>query len=185
MTLHNFDTTLEQCREGDAQAWETLVRFYQGRVFAVSYYYLKNRAEAVDVAQDSFIKVYTQLDSFAGDGDAFLPWLLSITRNCAIDRIRKTTTRKRYEDEFEQSAPTEDVASNPEKQLHQNQSITLLYRALEKINPLNRDIVLLKDIQGLKLKDVAAILSLPVGTIKSRSNRARVELGKLLSDIKG
>lgn len=157
--MHNFETTLEDCREGDAQAWEALVRFYQGRVFAVSYYYLKNREDAVDVAQDSFIKVYGQLDSFDGDGDSFLPWLLAITRNCAIDRIRKTNTRSRYEEEFEHSAPKEDVASNPENQLHQGQSVSLLYSALEKLNPLNRDIVLLKDIQGLKLKDVAIILS--------------------------
>jgi len=74
--VHNFETTLEDCREGNAQAWEALVRFYQGRVFAVSYYYLKNREDAVDVAQDSFIKVYGQLDSFDGDGDSFYPGCL-------------------------------------------------------------------------------------------------------------
>lgn len=184
-SLQDFDTTLKQCREGNAQAWENLIRAYQGRVFAVACYYLKNREEAVDAAQDSLVKVYSQLDSFDGKGEAFLPWILSITRNCCIDRLRKGKTRHRYEEQYRQIAPTSDDRGNPENQVRQNESASRLYEALEKLNPMNRDIVLLKEIQGLKLNDVARILGLPVGTIKSRSNRARVELGKYLSDLKG
>jgi RNA polymerase sigma-70 factor, ECF subfamily len=185
INLQNFDATIALCQEGDAPAWEALVRHYQGRVYAVAWYYLKNRDEAVDAAQDTFIKVYAQLDSFRGSSEAFLPWLLTITRNCSIDRIRKNNTRKRYEEDFSQSMPLEDHQSNPEMQLLSAKSVSLFYRALEKLNPVNRDIVLLKDIQGLKLKDVARILSLPVGTIKSRSTRARIELSKLLTELKG
>lgn len=81
--------------------------------------------------------------------------------------------------------PLEDQQANPEIQLLSEKSVSLFYHALEKINPVNRDIVLLKDIQGLKLQDVARILSLPVGTIKSRSTRARTELSKLLTELKG
>jgi len=186
--LQNFDANIAFCQEGDAPAWEALVRHYQGRVYAVAWYYMKNREEAVDAAQDTFIKVYAQLDSFRGSSEAFLPWLLKITRNCCIDRIRKNKTRKRYEDEFSQSMSLEnqeDQQSNPEMQLLSEKSVSLFYRALEKINPVNRDIVLLKDIQGLKLKDVARIMSLPVGTIKSRSSRARIELSRLLTELKG
>ena len=183
--MQDFDSTLAQCREGNAQAWETLIKAYQGRVFAVASYYLKNREEAVDAAQDSLVKVYSQLDSFSGEHEAFLPWILAITRNSCIDRMRKSNTRHRYEEEFSQTVPDSDVRDEPEVQARQGESRAMLYGALNKLNPTNRDIVLLKDIQGLKLDDVAGILGLPVGTVKSRSNRARAELGKYLADLKG
>ena len=82
------ETLLEQCRAGDALAWEALVRRYQGRVFALAYHYLRDREEARDVAQETFIKVYRGLRRFDGEG-SFTAWIVRVARNCAIDRLRK------------------------------------------------------------------------------------------------
>ena len=86
------DTLLERCRQGDDLAWETLVRQHQGRVFGVALHFLRDREEARDAAQEIFLRVYTRLDSLA-DGQAFLPWLLRLARNCCIDRLRRREVR--------------------------------------------------------------------------------------------
>lgn len=186
--LQDINSTIRRCRRGDPLAWEALVKFYQGRVFAVSYYYMKNRDDAADMAQDAFVKVYAGIASFKGDQEAFLPWLLSVTRNCCIDRLRKNHKRSQHETELDVETAIPDQVANtetgPETNISRHQERQMLYQALEKISSVNRDILLLKDIQGLKNEDVAAILSLPVGTIKSRSHRARATLGRLLADMK-
>ncbi len=78
---------IDRCRQGDDQAWEAIVRRYQGRVFAVAFHYLRDREEARDTAQDIFVKVYQQIGGLR-EGDAFLPWLLRMARNSCIDRLR-------------------------------------------------------------------------------------------------
>ncbi|MDH3404794.1 MAG: sigma-70 family RNA polymerase sigma factor, partial [Acidobacteriota bacterium] len=83
---------IDRCRRGDDLAWEAVVRRYQGRVFAVAFHYLRDREEARDAAQDIFVKVYEQLGSLRA-GDAFLPWLLRLARNCCIDRLRRLKVR--------------------------------------------------------------------------------------------
>lgn len=180
----DLEQTLNRCRQGNPLAWEALVKQYQGRVFATALYYLHHRDEAADASQEAFIKVYRAIGKFQVTESAFLPWLLSVVRNCCIDRLRKSGTRSRHEAEFERQSGGEHTAtSQPESVVSDNQRKKHLYQALAKISPLNRDIILLKDIQGLKNEDVAEILSLPVGTIKSRAHRAKLMLGKLLAEI--
>lgn len=172
------------CQEGDSAAWQELVEHFQGRVYAVCLYYLHNRDDAVDVGQEVFVKVFNKLDKFSGDADAFPAWLLSIARNSCIDRQRANQTRTRYHSDYQHTVSDVDEVSDPAKVLDRDEQQGLLYRALSQFSAVNRDVLLLKDIQGLKLEDVSRILGLPVGTIKSRSNRARIKLGKLLAELK-
>lgn len=167
---------VERCRQGDGLAWEALVHRYQGRVYAVAYHYLRNAEDARDVAQDVFVRIYRHLHSFQGD-EAFLPWVLSLARNACIDRLRRRKARPPASDVPVDGGP-ELAASgpSPEEEAAIEARKRLLYRAMSGMSDKNREILLLKEIQELKFEEISSLLALPMGTVKSRSNRARIEL---------
>lgn len=167
---------VERCRSGDGLAWEALVRRCHGRVFGVAYHYLRDADEAGDMTQDVFIRVYERLGSFDAD-DRFLPWLVRITRNACIDRLRRIKARPPASDvRVEDGLPIEAKGASPEAATEEASRKRLLYRAMDDMSENGREIILLKEIQGLKVEEIAKMLTLPVGTIKSRASRARLEL---------
>lgn len=174
-------TLLDRCRRGDDLAWEALVRTYQSSVYAVARHYLRDPEEARDVAQDVFVRLYERLDSFAG-GDTFKAWLLRMARNACIDRQRRIRARPRGTD-----VPVEDLAltsgDDPERDAMGEARERLLRRALAQLGESKREVLLLKEIQGLTLEEVAELLGLPLGTVKSRSSRARLELATALRKL--
>jgi len=178
-----LNTLLDRCRAGDDLAWEALVRRYQGRIFGVSMQYLRDREEARDAAQDIFIKIYMNLGSLR-DGQTFLPWMLRLARNSCIDRLRRLKVRTP-----EISVPIDDaleVAADgptPEESWQEGGRRGLLHRALGSLSETNREMILLKEIQQLKMEEIADLLSVPLGTVKSRSNRARLELAKVVRHL--
>jgi len=177
------DQLIAGCRNGDELAWEALVRRYQGRVFGVALHYLRDREEARDVAQDVFVKVYRSLEKVR-DGDTFLAWLLRLTRNQSIDRLRRLTARRTDRAvPVEEAAELPDPAPGPESDGLGGERRRLLYRALGRLSPLNREMILLKDIQELKLVEIADLLDVPVGTVKTRSHRARLELAEAMRSL--
>jgi RNA polymerase sigma-70 factor (ECF subfamily) len=171
-------TLLDRCRRGDALAWEALVRTYQSSVYAVTRHYLRDPEEARDVAQDVFIRLYERLDA-VGSSDTFKAWLLQIARNASLDRMRRIKARPPVSD-----VPVEYVllasGDDPEKSANDEARERLLRRAVAELSERSREILLLKEIQGLKFEEVAELLGLPLGTVKSRSNRARVELAAVV-----
>jgi RNA polymerase sigma-70 factor (ECF subfamily) len=174
--LVELETLLERCRAGDDLAWEALVRGYQGRVYAVAYNYMRNREEARDVAQEIFIRIYRQLHTVQG-GEKFLPWLLRLSRNACIDRLRRRKARPPASDIRVEDGPQIAASGpSPEESSSLEARKRLLYRALEGMSGKNREIIMLKEIQGLKLEEISTMLALPIGTVKSRSNRARLDL---------
>lgn len=186
--LNNADRELErtirQCRLGNALAWEALVKHFQAQVYGFAYYYLRNRAEAQDATQDVFIKVFNSLNKLEQKEAAFPAWLLTIARNTCLDRLRKSRTRAHYEDAYEKTEVRHNLAAaSTESDEQEHERRRLMYQVLAEFDAGHRDVVMLKDIQGLKLEEVAEILSLPVGTVKSRSNRARLALAKRLAEL--
>ena len=176
--MDDIGALLERCRTGDALAWETLVRRYQGRVYGLALRYLRRREEALDVAQEAFVRVYRGLDDFDASR-SFQGWLLLVTRNLCIDHLRRRKARPPAEDvPVEPGIEPRDPRPTPADHLETDARKSLLYRALDRLSPINREIVLLKEIQGLTLEEVSHLLDVPVGTVKSRSNRARVELAR-------
>ena len=176
-------TLVERCRRGDDLAWEALVRRLQSRVYAVAYHYVRNTEEARDMAQDVFVRVYERLDSFQGN-DRFLPWLLSLTRNACIDRLRRIKARPPASDLPVEDGPEIPAGGpSPEQATDEKDRERLLYRALDGMSERNREIILLKEIQGLKLEEISTMLALPIGTVKSRSNRARLELASRIRGL--
>jgi RNA polymerase sigma-70 factor (ECF subfamily) len=169
---------LERCRNGDGLAWEGLVRRYQGRIYGIAYYYTGNPDEARDLAQEIFVRIYQRLDACSND-ETFVPWMVRLARNACIDRLRRMKARPPaagipVEEMFDLKSPVPD----PAEQYRIDSRKQLVHRALQKLSQINREIILLKEIQGLSLEEVSETLKIPVGTVKSRSNRARIELAR-------
>ena len=178
MDVNGVAALVERSRQGDDLAWEQLVRSCQGRVYALAYHYLGGVEPARDLTQEVFVRIYQQLRTYEGNG--FIAWLLRITRNLCIDQIRRRKARPPAEDllaeDNEWAMP--DTAPDPEQSWLRDGRKRLVYEALRHLNGPSREMILLKDIQGLQLKEIATMLGLPIGTVKSRSNRARVELAR-------
>ena len=168
---------VDRCRRGDDLAWEQLVRRCQGRVYGLAWHYLGNVEDARDVTQEAFVRVYRQLDAF--EGNRFIAWLLCITRNLCIAQLRRRKARPPTEDlrAAEAEAPAA-TAPDPEQAWLTDARKRTVHAALARLSGASREMILLKDIQGLRLKEIAGMLGLPVGTVKSRSSRARVELAR-------
>jgi RNA polymerase sigma-70 factor (ECF subfamily) len=169
---------LERCQNGDELAWEVLVRQFQSRVYGIAYHYTGTREDARDVAQDVFIRLYQNIDDCKGS-DRFIPWMIRIARNACIDFLRRGRVRPKATDAVENCldhlAASQD---NPEQEWFAHSRRRLIHRALQELTELSREIIVLKDIQGLPLEQIAEMLEIPLGTAKSRSNRARLELAQ-------
>jgi RNA polymerase sigma-70 factor (ECF subfamily) len=178
-------TLYERCLDGDELAWEHLVRRYQGRVCSVAYSYTGSDEEAMDVAQEVFIRVWKRLDS-CRDPERFAAWLLRIARNACLDHLRRRKARPPAQD-----VPAEDLASladpgkRPDADVQARDERDVLEIAMQRLSPINREAILLKDIQGLPLEEMADMLDLPLGTVKSRCSRARVELARIVGGLIG
>jgi len=181
--VSELDILLSRCRQGDDLAWEALVRRFEARIYGFALHYLRDPEDARDAAQEIFIKMYQHLSGIR-DGRTFVPWMLRLTRNCCIDRIR---SRKARPHDFlataDEGAEYTSMDPSPEETLIEDARRSLLYRALATLTAANREIVLLKDIEQLKLEDISARLGVPLGTVKSRSNRARSELARAVRSL--
>lgn len=176
-------TLVERCRRGDALAWEALVRRFQARVYALARQYLRDPEAARDAAQDVFVRVWERLPSFEG-GEAFPGWLLAIARNVCIDAIRRRNARPPACDvPVDDGVEPADAQIDPEAATLARSRERQLYRALDALSEVNRELILLKEIHGMKLEEIATLLAVPLGTVKSRSNRARIELAQQLRGL--
>ena len=174
--LLDVATLLERCRQGDDLAWEALVRLFQARVYAVASSYMRNAEEARDVAQEIFVRVYERVESFHEDR-AFLPWILRVSRNVCIDALRRQKARPRATDVLsEETVQVASAGPTPEETTASGSARDLLYRAMDRMSDSDREILMLKEIQGLKVEEIANLLKIPIGTVKSRCNRARLDL---------
>lgn len=174
---------LDLVRGGDELAWEAFVRRFQGRVFGLAYQYLGNPEDARDLAQEAFVRVYQNLPRMPQE-EFLLPWLLTITRNASLDQLRRRKARPQggdlpVEELFALSSP----GPNPEQQHLEWARKSQVHQALGELTGLNRELILLKEIHGLTLEDIARMLEVPLGTVKSRSHRARLELAEKLTAL--
>ena len=160
-------------RGGDVDAFGQLVRAYQADVWRLSLYLLRNREAADDVTQECFVRAFRFISTYKGRSK-FTTWLLSIARNCAVDEVRRSGRRKRIEQGLraESSEVSRDLTSGIE-----------VREALAELPMELREPVVLIDMLGLSYLEVAHVLRLPVGTVKSRVHRARTTLADRLSDV--
>jgi RNA polymerase sigma-70 factor (ECF subfamily) len=155
-----------------------LVRQYQARIFGLAYHYVGNREEARDLAQEIFIRVYRNIH-LCISAEMFMPWVIRIARNLSIDHGRRKAVRPQSSDiPVEEMVDLPASSGDPDAQWVASSRRRLLRRALQNLTDLNREIILLKEIQGLTLEEIASFLNVPLGTVKSRANRARIELAE-------
>jgi len=181
--LLDLATLLERCRQGDDLAWEALVRRYQSRVYALAFHYMRDAEEARDVAQEVFIRIYRRRETLKVGG-TFVAWMLKIARNLCIDSLRRRRSRPPASDlQVGEGPEIPSGASTPEEASFATARRRLVHRAMDGMSDKNREIILLRDIQGLALAEISDMLDLPLGTVKSRSHRARIELAGLVRTL--
>jgi RNA polymerase sigma-70 factor (ECF subfamily) len=159
-------------------AWEAFVRQTQGRLFALAYSYAGDREDARDLAQEIFVRLYEARSQWPC-GDEFLPWLFRVARNRSVDYLRRRAVRRPASvAEEAEISELPDPAAGAEARAIESDRRGLLHAALRGLSAINREIVVLRDVQGLPIQQVASILGVPLGTVKSRASRARVELAE-------
>jgi RNA polymerase sigma-70 factor (ECF subfamily) len=169
--------------KGNEGAWQMLVNTYSRRIFSLAYQFSGTREEAEDMTQEIFLKLYNSLKKFDFSRN-FDAWLLTLARNHLIDEYRRTKWEKKTRDEFNEYSLKETTEIGPEDAALREETKK---RVWEGFNHLSADIrmtIILRDIQGKKYEEVAEIMDLPLGTIKSRVNRGRIQLAKVLKEQK-
>ena len=184
-------TLVQRAQSGDERAFRLLVERYQKKVYAVALGMLKDRDEAMDVAQEAFVKVHKYLPHFKGDS-SFYTWLYRITANVCIDTIRKKgSSQNRVEfDETQAVDLTEanigalgtQMGTNPQKSALRRELAEKIQEALQTLPEKHRAILLLREVEGMSYEDLARTLEVPKGTVMSRLFHARAKMQKMLSD---
>lgn len=157
---------LDRAREGDRQAFKEIVRLYQQKVFLLAYSILRNREDALDVAQETFMRLYQRIDAYERERN-FQAWLLQIAKNLSIDYFRKYHGRKR---EAESGRDIEDLhlaAGDARSNPASSELRGVIDRSLERLGERQRLIFVMRHCNGLDYKEIAQILGISVGTVKS------------------
>jgi RNA polymerase sigma-70 factor (ECF subfamily) len=169
---------LDRLRAGDAPAFEELVMTYQHRVFGVALRMLGNRAEAEDVAQEAFVRAHRALGEFRGDAK-LSTWLYAITSRLCLNRLASGERRMARQGE-DALLRLSDAGPRPDAALERRELETALGRAIAELPEDRRIVVVLRDIEGLSYEEIAQVLELELGTVRSRLHRARAELKEKL-----
>ena len=180
----DFETSLiERCLSGEQGAWEDLVKMYTKRVYGICYRFTGRDGEAQDLTQDVFLRVFKTLGSFRAGEGSFVVWLTRLTRNLLVDHYRRSK-HDRVTDALEDKIATLEErtaqSSRTDGMLAGREAGELLQAALQKLSPELREAVILRDLQEMEYREIAQVLEIPEGTVKSRINRGRAELGRLL-----
>jgi RNA polymerase sigma-70 factor (ECF subfamily) len=175
-----IDALIERCLSGDQDAWGQIVRQHWRKVFNVAYKFTGKHDEAEDLTQDIFVKIFRSLHTFDRRAN-FQTWLISISRNLCIDHYRSVRkereTISRDVDSREMGTATRSEPG-PLAGIEREDQRALLRLALNQLAPTLRSAVLLRDIKELSYQEIASMLDLPEGTVKSRINRGRTELAR-------
>lgn len=174
---------VERCLEGDDAAWERIVTMYAKRIYNLSYRYTGRREDAEDLTQEIMIRVYQNLNTFRSDAGSFQNWILRVGRNLIIDHYRQT---RRYQpaagsEEMDGMHLEDDKAPNPQQMVEMDEAARFLWNGLNSLSPELKEALVLRDLEGLAYREIAEMLGIPEGTVKSRINRGRVELARILS----
>ncbi len=174
---------VKACQRGDNTAWEELVERHTRRIHGLCYRFTGRDCEARDMTQEVFLRVFCTLGSFRANELSFVAWLTVLTRNLLIDHYRHTRNEgvtvpiEEHRPRVERFSSTMD---RPDRALAGREASELLQSVLMKLPPELREIVILYDLQEMRYRDIAMVVGIPEGTVKSRLNRARGILARLL-----
>jgi RNA polymerase sigma-70 factor (ECF subfamily) len=180
---------VKRIRNGDKEAFHDLVIRYQRKVFSIAYGMVHNREDAKDLTQDAFLKAYRNLERFEGSS-SFYTWLYRITVNVCIDHIRKMKKHMTvdYDENMLRDGPVEGADNirprtldgDPVRNLARKELLEKIGEALEKLSPIHKTAILLREVQGLSYSEMAEVMEVSKGTVMSRLHHARKNLQGLL-----
>ena len=179
---------VERVQAGDKRAFDLLVLKYQHKILAVIGRFVRDPDEAMDVAQDAFIKAYKALDRFRGDS-AFYTWIYRIAVNTAKNYLVSRGRRPPDSDvevgdaEYYSGGEALHESSNPEKELAKEQLEAVVFKALKELPDDLRTAVTLREFDGLSYEEIAEVMECPVGTVRSRIFRGREAIDKSIKEM--
>ena len=190
----DWQIVVERCLDGDSGAWTELVKAHHRRVYALCYRFTGSAHDAEDLTQDVFLKVYGNLAAFDLTRGSFQTWITTLARNLLVDHFRRTKQQRATDSMDAGWDETDDLtlsmrlaAEGPTQhdRAAQKEIAKMVQEALTRISPELREAVILRDLQDMDYKEIAQVLRIPEGTVKSRISRGRAELARLLDRNKG
>lgn len=175
-----MEKVVKECLEGKAEAWRLLVDTFSRRIFNMAYQFCGGYEEAEDLTQEIFMKIYTSLAKYDSRKN-FTAWVLTVAKNHLIDAYRKTKREKIQREDFNEHLQA-GIEPSPEAEMMAEQSRKLVWKGLGQLSPEIRLAIILKEIQGKSYEEVADIMNIPVGTVKSKINRGKIQLARLLRE---
>ena len=186
---------VRQCLAGEQQAWTQLVASQNRRIYAICYRFTNSTTDAEDLTQDVFIKVYKNLGSYDLSKGSFQTWMTTLARNLLVDHFRRTRL-DRASDSLDASLNSDedgptigdrlmDQGISQDKHVAGLELKATIQDALKQLSPELREAVILRDLEDMDYKEIATVLRIPEGTVKSRISRGRGELARLLQRIEG
>ncbi len=187
ISLPKSDAKLvERCLKGDARSWEFLLNEFSGRMFNMAFRYTGRLDIAEELTQEIFLKVFERLDSFRPESGALRNWIMRVGRNLIIDHYRATRKDKQVagSEELEMlDFSSYGPSGGPFSDLYEKERAEFLTSGLQKLTPELKEAVVLRDIEGFSYREIATMLDIPDGTVKSRINRGRIELARVLHSM--
>jgi RNA polymerase sigma-70 factor (ECF subfamily) len=176
---------VERCQKGDPKAFRVLVERYQRRVFSIAFGLVHNKEDALDITQEAFVKVHRYIGNFQGSS-SFYTWLYRIVINLCIDFLRKSskTVAVDYDDQLQHGSRIEgdinilsqEFDENPAKVFKQKELGEQILKALDDLPGKHKEIILMREVDGMSYEDMARILKISKGTVMSRLFHARQKL---------
>jgi len=173
---------VERCLQGDDAAWEAIVTTYARRIYNLGYRYTGRTDEAEDLTQEIFIKIYQNLKAFRPEAGNLLNWILKVSRNLIIDHYRQT---RRFQhtagsEEMETMNLSDEKLPDAHRLMEQSEASRFLRDGLQALSPELKEAVILRDLEGMAYQEIAQLLNVPEGTVKSR---IRVGLKRLRTSL--
>jgi RNA polymerase sigma-70 factor (ECF subfamily) len=185
----DWSQIVRRCMSGDSGAWAEMVRTHHKRVYALCYRFTGNSTDAEDLTQDVFLKIYSNLASFDAGRGSLPVWITTMTRNLLVDNFRRTRNQRATSsldegwDQTEELRPIDRLTARGPSQhdlAAQKELSAMVQGALARVSVELREAVILRDLQDMDYKEIAQVLGIPEGTVKSRISRGRAELARLL-----
>lgn len=174
---------VRRCRAGDGAAWEEIVQTYSRRVYNLAYRFTSRADSAEDLTQDVFVRVYRSLEQYDAKQGDLQNWLMRLARNLVIDDYRKRQRAPQDEaadDLEEHKYHLRSAGNSVQREMERRELGAQVQAGIDKLSADLRTCVILRDIEELSYQEIVDLLKIPEGTVKSRINRGRIELAKIL-----
>ena len=183
----NGSELVRRARGGDGAAWEEIVSFYSRRIFNLAYRFTSSVAAAEDLTQEVFIRIYKTLDQYDTKQGDLSNWLMRLARNLIIDdyRHRQRNPQNSMADAVDDHQyHLRAVGTSAQRAMERKELASQVQEGIDKLPEDLRTCVILRDIEELSYQEIVDLLKIPEGTVKSRINRGRIELAKILRRMK-